>query len=58
MTIQDPPEVYDCIQNHTEPGKTLWIIHKNKTIQDFAQPHKTKEDNTVIQQYNPLKDLT
>ena len=35
--------------DHTQP--------KN-AIQDAGQPHRTKENNTVIKQYNPLKDLT
>ena len=29
-----------------------------KTIQDVAKTYRTKEDNTVIQQYNPYEDLT
>ena len=29
-----------------------------KTVQDFEQPYRTKEDSTVIQQHNPFKDLT
>ena len=33
--------------NHTGP---------KKTIREIAQPNRTKEDNTVIQQYNILQD--
>ena len=37
--------------DHTQP---------KKTIQDVAQPYRTKEDNKAIQQYNPrtLQDCT
>ena len=37
------------LMDHTQP---------NKTIQDFAQPYRTKEDDTAVQQNNPLKDLS
>ena len=54
-SIQDPKEPCDFIRNHTGPGMTLWTIHKQpkKTIQDVARTNRTKEDNTVRQQYNP-----
>ena len=35
--------------DHTQP---------KKTIQAFAQPYRTKHGNSVIQENNPVKDLT
>ena len=52
MTKQDPQELYDFIQNQTGPGKTLWTKHNQ------IRPYKTKQDNEVIQHYNPLKDVS
>ena len=37
------------LMDHTQP---------NKTIQHFAQPYRTKESNTVMHKYDPLKALT
>ena len=42
-------KILKSLMDHTQP---------KKTIQDVAQPYRTKEDNTVIQQYNPSNDLT
>ena len=33
MTKRDPQELYDFIQNHTGPDKTLWTIHNHQIRQ-------------------------
>ena len=40
--IKDPP--WHDLMDHTQP---------KKTIQTVAQAYRIKQDNTVIQQYNP-----
>ena len=49
ITRDNKRGILKFILDHTQP---------KKTIQNVAQSYRTKEDNTVLQQYKPLKDLT
>ena len=61
-TIYGPTGPSRIVGSHTKSCRTwpdlMDHTQPNKTIQDFAQPYRTKHDNTVIQQYNTLKNLT
>ena len=45
--IQDPQEMYDSLQCHTVPGKTLWTIHKQRRLYKTLHDH-TESKRTVL----------